>query len=388
MGISKNPEGTPFSRSAPFIWIGGPQKAVLRFLGNKAPGSIKAVIAPPSFGKTTCLNLYADSNGHPMLRVKAAQDGQALASKLVSGAGLQVAEDQAASMLANWAADQIRQGRRLQVVVDDAQFLGPADWLCLKNIITRSATEAGAVEVVLLGQPKLIAGLADESVEGLDKLIHVIRPPAPAEVVDYINLQLRSSGITQKTFSDPAAKLIARVAGGRLPVVDNLCRLALVGWKPDGGQTIDIRRVEAALSAMKARKERREDAGPTEQRSDLSLRAEMILTRGEETIARFELGQELSIGRADDNDVVLDDPEIADRHATVVATPNGFKLVDLDSENGLRVVSNDSHTMLFDRDVIKLGSFDLRFLASSGPKRAGPLPARSRRGAPHLRRIK
>ena len=257
----------------------------------------------------------------------------------------------------------------------------------MERLRTLTADGKPAAEILLFGPPKLIASLANEGMESADKRIHVIRPPTGLEVVEYIAWQLRSAGVNQRTFSEPAAKLIARVAGGRLPVVDNLCRLALVGFKPQGGQTIDIRRVEAALSAMQARKQRQQpdtkdsvSAGP--------LQGEMVLTREDEIIARFPVGEKLSIGRAEGNDVVLDDPDIADNHASVVATPTGYKLVDRDSPQGLRVFSDSNYAMLHDRDVIRLGAFELKFLASAGPKRAEPLETSRARSTPHLRRIK
>ena len=389
MGISKRRRLKPFSKSQPFIWIGDPQRAVLQFLGEQADGALKVVIAPPLFGKTTCLTLYADACDQALLRASAsASETESLLDQLAAQAGVSRSGDdeQKAQGLLQWIGQQRSENRRVQIAIDDAHLLGPDEWLTLQQLRTLKADGHAAAEIILFGQPKLVGSLANEGLETIDKRIHVIRPPTGAEVVDYIAWQLRSTGINQRTFSEPAAKLIARVAGGRLPVVDNLCRLALVGWKAQDGQTIDIRRVEAALSAMQARKKREE--GSEGGAEALPLQGEMVLTRDGDIVARFPLGKQVTIGRSEDNDIVLDDPEIADRHASVIATPQGYKIVDLDSQEGLRVFSDANYTMLFDRDVIKLGSFDLKFLASAGPKHAEPLVEGRRRGAPHLRRIK
>jgi hypothetical protein len=58
---------------------------------------------------------------------------------------------------------------------------------------------------------------------------------------------------------------------------------------------------------------------------------ELTLVRGDE---RTPLRDGLTIGRSDENDVVLHDGRVSRRHARIVADGEGFAVVDLDSSNG------------------------------------------------------
>jgi len=71
-----------------------------------------------------------------------------------------------------------------------------------------------------------------------------------------------------------------------------------------------------------------------------------------------------TIGRAADNDIVLDDPSVSRRHARVVRRRNGFVIEDLDSFNGTsvgdRVLHGDS-ARLPDHTIVHIGDVPLRF---------------------------
>ncbi|MFG3599267.1 FHA domain-containing protein [Micromonospora chersina] len=78
----------------------------------------------------------------------------------------------------------------------------------------------------------------------------------------------------------------------------------------------------------------------------------------------FRVGRDPQlVGRAPSADIVLADPHLSRRHATVQATPYGVVLTDLGSTNGTWL--NDQRIAgsvpLADGDVIRLGRTDLRF---------------------------
>lgn len=86
-------------------------------------------------------------------------------------------------------------------------------------------------------------------------------------------------------------------------------------------------------------------------------------------VARFELGsQGVRIGRAPDNDVVVDDPLVSKAHAVVEPAPGdnnapGWQLRDLESTNHTWLNGNRvSCEMLQHNDEIVVGMFELRFL--------------------------
>lgn len=53
---------------------------------------------------------------------------------------------------------------------------------------------------------------------------------------------------------------------------------------------------------------------------------------------------EITIGRGNNNDIIIDNLAVSKEHAAIVKLPDGYGLVDLDSTNG---------TMLNDKDIKK-----------------------------------
>lgn len=74
-----------------------------------------------------------------------------------------------------------------------------------------------------------------------------------------------------------------------------------------------------------------------------------------------------TIGRAPDNDIVLDSQDVSRRHARIDCSASGIRIHDLNSTNGTRV-NGDSVSVadLQDRDTISVGSQRLRIDMTAG----------------------
>jgi hypothetical protein len=79
--------------------------------------------------------------------------------------------------------------------------------------------------------------------------------------------------------------------------------------------------------------------------------------------ARHELDRPvLTLGRARECDIVVDDPSVSRRHAELRRGPGGFTIVDLASTNGTQVNGQKiDQTTVDDGDRIMLGQTELRF---------------------------
>ena len=88
----------------------------------------------------------------------------------------------------------------------------------------------------------------------------------------------------------------------------------------------------------------------------------ITLNNKNKSIAQFELkkGMSLTIGRRDDNDVVIDDPAVSGHHAKIDSLGDRFVLIDLKSKNGTFVNEQliDSH-WLTKEDVVSIGGHTL-----------------------------
>ena len=77
----------------------------------------------------------------------------------------------------------------------------------------------------------------------------------------------------------------------------------------------------------------------------------------------YELAEELiTIGRAPDNMIVLDDPSVSSRHAQLELSGETYRLKDLESTNGTRVngIPITETALRFD-DRIRFGGVEARF---------------------------
>jgi pSer/pThr/pTyr-binding forkhead associated (FHA) protein len=90
----------------------------------------------------------------------------------------------------------------------------------------------------------------------------------------------------------------------------------------------------------------------------------IVVQRGPEIGQRFELsGERLTVGRAADSDILLDDVTVSRHHAQFVARDEGWDIVDQGSLNGTYVNrrSVERHR-LSSGDLIQIGKFRLQYL--------------------------
>ena len=85
----------------------------------------------------------------------------------------------------------------------------------------------------------------------------------------------------------------------------------------------------------------------------------LLVTIGDVATNEFALTKpQMTLGRSDDNDVVLDDPLVSGHHALIIVADDGraILLQDLNSTNGTRVNGQDvRNTSLKHGDAIQIG---------------------------------
>lgn len=84
-----------------------------------------------------------------------------------------------------------------------------------------------------------------------------------------------------------------------------------------------------------------------------------------------ELSDGMTVGRAEDNDVWLDDMAVSRHHARIELTDRGVVLEDLNSGNGTFVNEQriDQPTVLQDQDTVAFGRQLFRFVGREGQRR-------------------
>jgi len=96
---------------------------------------------------------------------------------------------------------------------------------------------------------------------------------------------------------------------------------------------------------------------------DSASRAFLVVQTDGAAPARFDLGGALiAIGRAADNDVILDDPQVSRHHCQLKLQHGAYGFVDLQSRNGSTVNGRPVEEIaLADGDRIRIGSTSIEF---------------------------
>ncbi|MFN0062105.1 MAG: FHA domain-containing protein [Myxococcaceae bacterium] len=92
-------------------------------------------------------------------------------------------------------------------------------------------------------------------------------------------------------------------------------------------------------------------------------------------------GTEITVGRAPDNHIVLDEPSVSPVHAKIVRERGEWRVIDLRSEQGVRVNGHGyAHSPIRFGDVLTLGEVNIQFEAPGWEYEAPPPLAAKPRG--------
>ena len=101
----------------------------------------------------------------------------------------------------------------------------------------------------------------------------------------------------------------------------------------------------------------------------------LILTTESQGKVAYEFAeQSITVGRAQDNMIVIDDPSVSNRHALLEMSGETYRLKDLDSTNGTKVNGIPiTDTLLRFDDRVRFGAIEARY--EPDLRGSQPLPA-------------
>ena len=124
------------------------------------------------------------------------------------------------------------EGRRVVLVVDEAQNLAP-DVLEQVRLLTNLETETQKLlQIILIGQPELREVLDRTELRQLAQRItgrYHLDPLSGDETSAYVRHRLRVAGATQEVFSGGALREVRRLSGGVPRLINIICDRALLG---------------------------------------------------------------------------------------------------------------------------------------------------------------
>ncbi len=374
------------------FWLGPAQQSALAFLDDAARGPHKALIAPRRAGKTTLVAEWLrkrDVTTVVLLGTAASSEKpSAFLHGLLTSVGLGesgTSEIERRNLIAVFVQHQLSRGRRVVLIVDDADQLQEPLAGELQRLFHLS--DSNRFETLLIGQgelgPKLLKLRSGVHIHGMPGL-------RPEFACSYLRARLKlESDPDHLPFTPVAAQALARQAGGSMERLDRLALAALERAVASGASKVGVRLAQQVV-----------EAEHVDTQAAQAIAGHILLSREGELIREVPLTERLLIGRSEHNDLQLKDTAISRHHALLVGTPAGHYVIDLNSANGLAVNSHSQHhSALAHGDVIGIGPYRLKVHLTKTVVHDNPLPDNQSLAdtgimlageviAPELRRIK
>jgi hypothetical protein len=306
-------------------------------------------------------------------------DGASVLASLLQSAGLapwDLSQIDQRNLLTVFVQQRRSQGRRILVLVDDAQGFKPTALEELERLLALHMDNRPALEWVVAGPPSLprlwLRSLAEAVV-----ILHELGPASIEDLAHYLDWRLRR--FEMETFvTSVATQMIARLSGGRYAAADILCQISLLVLRQLGLERVDARVVRQAVATLVARQGAKLEieAGPTDRPPDAPPQASLYVSRDGKVLSKVALGERTLVGRSEHNHVCLPSAYLSRHHAVIVGTPEGYYLVDLNSANGVALNGRRvERAVLCDEDVLTMGPFRLKIHIPESLARGNPLPA-------------
>jgi general secretion pathway protein A len=136
-------------------------------------------------------------------------------------------------------------GRRVVLVVDEAQNLSPSVLEQVRLLTNLETNTQKLLQIILIGQPELRELLARNELRQLAQRItgrYHLSPLSREETVAYVRHRMRVAGATTDIFAPAALNAVFRLSQGVPRVINVICDRALLG-----AYSLDRHRVTAAL---------------------------------------------------------------------------------------------------------------------------------------------
>jgi type II secretory pathway predicted ATPase ExeA len=308
--------------------------------------------------------------------------------------------------LNNFLIEQHGAGRKVLLIVDEAQNLSLRVLEEIRLLSGVETTKEKVLRIILAGQPELNDKLdAPELIQLAQRIrlrFHLATLSAP-EMRAYIEHRLEVAGAgDRQIFAEDTFNELFRYTGGVPRLVNTLCDTAMMSafasnrdcvTLGDVAQAIDeLRWVEFAARQQQQQAKIAAAAGASDNHAATAtgvmgvtatpngtdpaspaIGRILIATDGR-TVQEVPLkAGRIIVGRTTDNDVQIDSRFVSRHHCQVITTPHGCVIEDLNSTNGIYVKSKRVRRhYLNDGDVVQLGKHELIYIDERLPRVRAP----------------
>ncbi len=276
-------------------------------------------------------------------------------------------------MLNMFLIEQYSSGKKVVLVVDEAQNLTKKVLEEIRMISGIETHKEKVLRIILAGQPELKDTLDSPKLEQLLQRVRLrfhVGPLDRREMREYIERRLTVAGRKKKNlFAEDSFDVIYLYSGGVPRLINTLCDTTLLCAFADDKHTVNADDVIAAAKEL-GWKEHESNTGVFEQLRQLESGRQnpadshvskiLVCTDGDVVdILTFPLGRVI-IGRSPDNEIYIKSKFVSRHHAQLVSDESGCVVEDLNSTNGVFIGDKQvKKYRLRDGDVMSLGVYEL-----------------------------
>lgn len=287
------------------------------------------------------------------------------------------------STLNDFLIEQYANGRRVLLIVDEAQNLSNKVLEEIRMLSGVETTKEKVLRIILAGQPELNDKLNSPGLVQLAQRIRLrfhLTALSKTDTAAYIQHRLEVAGSQGRELFDPETyPLIYRYTGGIPRLVNTLCDTSMMSAFAQDRASVTVEDVKAAIEELQwveyAERSVKLQAlhgvpGGTHGGANGGEPGERRIVLGRilvgfngQTIAERELTPgRFIIGRTPDNDLQIDSKYISRHHAQIITSIHTSVLEDLNSTNGIYVRSKRvRRRMLNDGDVVQVGQHEIMY---------------------------
>jgi general secretion pathway protein A len=295
------------------------------------------------------------------------------------------------STLNNFLIEQYAAGRKVLLIVDEAQNLSMRVLEEIRMLSGVETTKEKVLRIILAGQPELNSKLDDPLLEQLTQRIRLrfhLQTLTEAETHAYIHHRLDVAGAGDRDlFEGDTFPEIFRYSGGVPRLINTLCDTSMMAAFTADRGVVTRADIAAAIEELRWApydvRPHQHTVPPApapqaqprhESRAAASSLGRLLVATDGRTVQEvpLRLGR-LIVGRTPDNDVQIDSRFISRHHCQVITKLNSCVIEDLNSTNGIYVNSNRVRRhYLNDGDVVLVGKHELIYVDERVPRGRDP----------------
>ena len=309
--------------------------------------------------------------------------------------------------LNNFLIEQHGAGRKVLLIVDEAQNLSLRVLEEIRLLSGVETTKEKVLRIILAGQPELSEKLDAPELIQLAQRIRLrfhLQTLSAAELRAYIQHRLEVAGAgDRQVFAEDTFSEIYRYTGGVPRLVNTLCDTAMMSAFATNRDVVTVGDVASAIDELQwveftVRQQQQaarlaadgHAAGanpsatatgilgipPPTPVADAAAQpvGRLLVATDGRTVQEIALKVgRVIVGRTTDNDVQIDSRFVSRHHCQVITTPQACVIEDLNSTNGIYVKSKRVRRhYLNDGDVVLIGKHELIYIDERLPRSRGP----------------